>query len=115
MFYVMPQRWLCQRTCCGGGDRVKKFEKLVNKYNGSTYQFDNIEVVNAGDRDPDGEGVSMSASKMRKAAKDNISAHSRKIYEARCNETAVAYSLNSGCYGYKAQRACSQKTEVLLD
>ena len=56
----------------GGGDRVKEYDKLVNKYNGSTYQFDNIEIVSAGDRDPDGEGVEgMSASKMRKAAKDN--------------------------------------------
>lgn len=56
----------------GGGDRVKEYEKLSNKYNGSTYQFDNIEVISAGDRDPDGEGVEgMSASKMRKAAKDN--------------------------------------------
>ena len=56
----------------GGGDRVKEYEKLANKYNGSTYQFDNIEVVNAGDRDPDAEGTEgMSASKMRKAAKDN--------------------------------------------
>ena len=35
---------------------LKEYEKLVNKYNGSTYQFDNIEVVNAGDRDADGEG-----------------------------------------------------------
>ena len=56
----------------GGGDRVKEYDKLVNKYNGSTYQFDNIEIVSAGDRDPDGEGVEgMSASKMRKAAKEN--------------------------------------------
>lgn len=56
----------------GGGDRVKEYEKLVNKYNGSTYQFDNIEVINAGERDPDAEGTEgMSASKMRKAAKDN--------------------------------------------
>lgn len=56
----------------GGGDRVKEYDKLVNKYNGSTYQFDNIEVVNAGDRDADSDGDDgISASKMRKAAKDN--------------------------------------------
>ena len=40
----------------GGGDRVKEYDKLVNKYNGSTYQFDNIEVVNAGNRDADADG-----------------------------------------------------------
>lgn len=56
----------------GGGDRVNEYEKLVNKYNGSTYEFENIEVVNAGDRDPDADGVEgMSASKMRDAARDN--------------------------------------------
>ena len=56
----------------GGGDRVKEYDKLVNKYNGSTYQFDNIEVVNAGDRDPDADGdEGISASKMRKAASQN--------------------------------------------
>ena len=76
----------------GGGDRVKEFEKLVNKYNGSTYQFDNIEVVNAGDRDPDGEGVEgMSASKMRKAVKDSdFRAFKKGLPKHVDNETAVA-------------------------
>jgi hypothetical protein len=59
-----------------GSDRVQEFESLLNKYNGvdakhGYYGFDNIEVVSAGERDPDAEGVSgMSASKMRKAAED---------------------------------------------
>ena len=53
----------------GGGDRVKEFENLSNQYNNQLYQFDNIEVVSAGDRDPDGKGVEgMSASRMRLAA-----------------------------------------------
>jgi nicotinamide mononucleotide adenylyltransferase len=53
----------------GGADRVKEFEKLSNNYNGNLYQFDNIEVVSAGDRDPDAEGVEgLSASRMRLAA-----------------------------------------------
>jgi len=57
-----------------GSDRVSEFEKLLNKYNGvearhGYYGFDNIEVVSAGERDPDAEGVTgMSASKMRAAA-----------------------------------------------
>ena len=59
-----------------GSDRVSEFSNLLDKYNGveSThgyYGFDNIEVVSAGERDPDAEGVSgMSASKMRAAAAD---------------------------------------------
>ena len=52
-----------------GQDRVTEFDKLLKKYNGKDYTFDNIEVVSAGDRDPDAEGVEgMSASKMRAAA-----------------------------------------------
>ena len=56
----------------GGADRVKEFEKLSNNYNGQLYQFDNIEVVSAGERDPDAKGVEgMSASRMRLAAAEN--------------------------------------------
>ena len=60
-----------------GSDRVKEFSSLLNNYNGvegkrhGFYKFDSIDVVSAGDRDPDSEGVSgMSASKMRAAASD---------------------------------------------
>jgi hypothetical protein len=53
----------------GGADRVKEFDKLANNYNGNLYAFDNIEVVSAGDRDPDSDGVEgLSASRMRLAA-----------------------------------------------
>ena len=53
----------------GGADRVKEFEKLTGNYNGKLYQFDNLEIKSAGDRDPDSEDVTgMSASKQRKAA-----------------------------------------------
>jgi len=59
-----------------GSDRVDEFERLLNEYNGvqskhGYYGFDNVEVVSAGDRDPDAEGLEgMSASKMRSAAVD---------------------------------------------
>lgn len=57
-----------------GSDRVTEFETLLKKYNGQKgrhgfYNFNKINVVSAGDRDPDAEGVEgMSASKMRAAA-----------------------------------------------
>ena len=57
-----------------GSDRVKEFESLLTKYNGVNgrhgfYDFKSIDVVSAGERDPDAEGVTgMSASKMRAAA-----------------------------------------------
>ena len=56
----------------GGADRVSEFEKLANNYNGKLYQFDNLEVMSAGKRDPDSDDVTgMSASKQRKAAAEN--------------------------------------------
>ena len=52
-----------------GADRKAEFENLANKYNGQLYNFDKINIISAGDRDPDSEGVEgMSASKLRKAA-----------------------------------------------
>ena len=60
-----------------GSDRVREFETILKKYNNKTnrhgfYNFDKIEVISAGERDPDAEGASgMSASKMRAAAKSN--------------------------------------------
>ena len=35
----------------GGNDRVSDFQKLSGDYNGKLYQFDNIEVIDAGKRD----------------------------------------------------------------
>lgn len=52
-----------------GSDRVQAFEEMINKYNGVEYNFDTIQVVSAGERDPDADGAEgMSASKMRAAA-----------------------------------------------
>jgi len=56
-----------------GEDRVKDFDTLLNKYNGGDdYQFNSINVISAGQRDPDAAGAEgMSASKMKAAAVDN--------------------------------------------
>jgi hypothetical protein len=60
-----------------GSDRVREFDALLNNYNGKKarhgfYNFMDIKVVSAGERDPDAEGVEgMSASKMRAAASEN--------------------------------------------
>jgi hypothetical protein len=52
-----------------GSDRVSELENLANNYNGQFYQFDNIAVLSAGDRDPDSESSDgSSSSKMRIAA-----------------------------------------------
>tara|TARA_R100001594_G_scaffold150508_2_gene212054 strand:+ start:1469 stop:3475 length:2007 start_codon:yes stop_codon:yes gene_type:complete len=52
-----------------GGDRVPEFKRGMKKY---TTDFKKFEVISAGERDPDAEGVvGMSGSKMRKAAADD--------------------------------------------
>ena len=61
-----------------GSDRLKEFSTLLNRYNDAPdksgkqlFKFDTVQVISAGERDPDAEGVSgMSASKMRAAATD---------------------------------------------
>jgi len=54
-----------------GADRVKEFDDLLGRYNGKDYNFDSIDIVSAGERDPDADDVTgMSASKMRKAASE---------------------------------------------
>lgn len=58
-----------------GSDRVPEFNRLLNTYNGKEFNFDTIEVISAGERDPDADDASgMSASKMRAiAVKGNYS------------------------------------------
>ena len=59
-----------------GSDRVREFDTFLNKYNDvkskhGYYRFDDIDVISAGERDPDAEGASgMSASKMRAAVQE---------------------------------------------
>ena len=59
-----------------GSDRVREFDAFLNKYNDvkskhGYYNFESIDVVSAGERDPDAEGTSgMSASKMRAAVQE---------------------------------------------
>jgi len=54
-----------------GSDRVPEYKTLLNKYNGKEghYNFKKIEVVSAGERDPDSEGTEgISGTKMRSHA-----------------------------------------------
>lgn len=60
-----------------GQDRVKEFEKVITPYinhpdKSKSLELSKFEIVSAGDRDPDSEGIAgMSASKMRDAAIKN--------------------------------------------
>jgi hypothetical protein len=53
-----------------GSDRVQEYKTILEKYNGKEFKFDTIEVVSAGERDPDSDSAAgMSGTKMREAAK----------------------------------------------
>jgi hypothetical protein len=61
-------------TMVAGSDRVEEYKKLLDRYNGpgKDFNFKSVNVVSAGERDPDAAGVSgMSASKMRAHAASN--------------------------------------------
>jgi len=80
------QKGYNQIIMVAGSDRVREFESILTKYNGISsrhgmYKFDKIQVVSAGERDPDAEGaVGMSASKMRAAAeKGDIKTFSKGV------------------------------------
>lgn len=64
-----------------GSDRVKDLKRISTTYNGKDFNFKNIEVVSAGTRDPDSDGVTgISATKMRDAAaKNDIQAFKRGL------------------------------------
>lgn len=53
-----------------GSDRIAEYKRILDKYNGESFDFDTIEVVSAGERDPDSDtAAGMSGTKMREAAK----------------------------------------------
>lgn len=52
-----------------GSDRIAEYKQILEKYNGKEYNYDSIQVISAGERDPDSDSASgMSATKMRAAA-----------------------------------------------
>ena len=53
-----------------GSDRVAEYKRVLESYNGKEYNYDSIQVISAGERDPDADGATgMSATKMRESAK----------------------------------------------
>jgi len=83
-------------TMVVGSDRVKQFKALAHKYNGKEYNYKKINILSAGHRDPDAEGVAgISGTKMRNHASGNdynsfkaglhpnhSDEHAKKLYKA---------------------------------
>ena len=84
-----------------GSDRLREFDTLLQKYNGikgrhGFYNFTDIELVSAGERDPDADDISgMSASKMRALAFDG---------DERGFTSALPRTFRQGKQLYKAVR-----------
>ena len=73
-----------------GSDRVSEYDANLNRYNGKDYQYDKIEVVSAGERDPDADGeAGISASKMRQFAMDDDFKSFKKGFFPGANELVI--------------------------
>lgn len=78
-----------------GQDRVDEFKNLLEKYNGQDakhgyYKFEKIEVISAGERDPDAKGASgASASKARDAAKNGDLKAFKEVVSDKLNPDQV--------------------------
>lgn len=81
----------------GGSDRVKEFERLSNDYNGQLYQFDVIDVISSGDRDPDSnkgvEGVSASRLRLAAAEGDFVTFRSALPQEIKNKEALQLFDF----------------------
>ena len=89
-------------TMVVGSDRVREFDTIIKKYNDvksrhGYYNFDSINVVSAGERDPDADNVSgMSASKMRAAASSNDIGSFRKGLPRGVDANAIMKQVRQG-------------------
>lgn len=94
-----------------GSDRVPEFKALLNKYNGKDYKFKTIEVVSAGERDPDADDVTgMSASKMRALAAEGdmesfkrglpkkLQRNAEKVYTAVRDGMGITEDINENVH-----------------
>jgi len=105
-------------TLVAGSDRIREFDILLNKYNGKQakhglYNFEGaINVVSAGERDPDADGATgMSASKMRNAAQQNDLAGFAKGVPARFHPTDLFNAVRKGM-GLKLENTFRQHVEL---
>lgn len=95
-----------------GSDRVPEFKTLLDKYNGKEYTFDSIEIVSAGERDPDAEGVEgMSGSKMRKFAADKDIKNFSRGVPSKLSDTDTEQLYNAVRQGMKLDEEFSKMIE----
>jgi len=108
-------------TMVVGDDRVREFNALLNNYNGKRsshglYNFKEINVVSAGERDPDSESASgASATKQREAAADNdFTKFSQGLPKDTTNKDAKSL-FNAVRLGMGLKEETEFKNKVKLD
>ena len=101
-------------TFVAGSDRLPQFQKLLEQYNGvdgkahGYYNFDRLEFVSSGERDPDSPGISgVSASKARAAAANNdleafeeatgAGEYAKPMFDAVRKGMGINEDLEEGC------------------
>lgn len=96
-----------------GSDRVTEYKTLLEKYNGRDYTFDKIEVVSAGERDPDADGaVGMSATKLRSAAVANDFALFRRGVSSKLSDDDVRKMMNDVRAGMGITRTVDESLSI---
>ena len=96
-----------------GSDRVPEFKTLLNRYNGKDFSFDSIEVISAGERDPDAEGVEgMSASKMRGFASANDFDNFKKGVPSKLADADAKALFDAVRNGMKLSEQVEEETQV---
>ena len=117
-----------EMTVVVGEDRVREFNTLLQKYNGKDFTFDKIEVIKAGDRDPDADDVTgMSASKMRKLATEGdfesfskgapsklSKAMVKQMYDKVRKNMRIAESIEEACWPGYTQKGMKKKGDRMV-
>ena len=99
-----------------GSDRIPEFKTLLNKYNGKDFDFKSIEIVSAGERDPDAEGVEgMSGSKMRGFVADNDFNNFKKGVPSKLSDTDAKALFAAVKKGMNLKEELEQQDEAVLD
>ena len=94
-------------------DRQAEFDNLANKHNGNLYNFDMINVISAGVRDSDGDGVEgISPSKMRKSVIDDDFKSFRRGTPKKLNDTDAQALFNAVRQGMGAKKKKKEVVEL---
>ena len=95
-------------------DRQAEFDNLANKHNGNLYNFDMINVISAGVRDSDGDGVEgISPSKMRKAVIDDDFKSFRRGTPNKLNDADAQALFNAVRQGMGVKKKKKEIVELL--